>query len=157
MFYPNFPIFLHRYIFHICDISQLCPPTPERFSQFWQISLLAIKASDVCSKAAFSPQLLDAVQRQSGFEVKRLRAGVAQVSSAPIQYPSEQYSTMHCSSVDHNVFLQNTVQCSALYCVAKYSVNTQHVEVLTTRTQEVDSTEIHQKFAKQFVQIDSRT
>ena len=24
-FYPNSPIFLHRYICHICDISQLCP------------------------------------------------------------------------------------------------------------------------------------
>ena len=23
-FYPNLPIFLHRYICHICDISQLC-------------------------------------------------------------------------------------------------------------------------------------
>ena len=148
-----------------CDVafsSQLqflCPLTPKGFLNFGKYLCCKwnVKASDVCSKAAFSPQLLDAVQRQSGFEVKRLRAEVAQVSSAPIQYPSEQYSTMHCSSVDHNVFLQNIVQCSALYCVAKYSVNTQHVEVLTTRTQEVDSTEIHPKFAKQFVQIDSRT
>ena len=27
-FYPNLLIFLHRYICHICDISQLCFPIP---------------------------------------------------------------------------------------------------------------------------------
>ena len=28
-FYPDFPLFLHRYICHICDISQLCT-TPSK-------------------------------------------------------------------------------------------------------------------------------
>ena len=47
-FYPNFSIFLHRYICHICDILQLC-----------HIVMSVLHSCDVCILTHFLPQVFN--------------------------------------------------------------------------------------------------